>query len=63
MGKKMFQFATLLCQHKDESIGIPIEEFIEKADRFARVFPAQVQDGKEIAREEAYLLSDWSWRL
>ncbi|KGN65821.2 hypothetical protein Csa_020017 [Cucumis sativus] len=40
MGTNMYPSASLLGQHKDESIaGIPIEELIEKADGFAGVFP------------------------
>lgn len=36
----MYPSASLLGQHKDESIvGLPIEELIEKADGFAGVFP------------------------
>ncbi|KAG7972565.1 hypothetical protein I3843_07G190500 [Carya illinoinensis] len=40
MGTNMYPSASLLGQHKDESIaGLPIEELIEKADGFAGVFP------------------------
>ncbi|KAL7224802.1 hypothetical protein ACSBR1_026145 [Camellia fascicularis] len=40
MGTNMYPSASLLGQHKDESIAsIPIEELIEKADGFAGVFP------------------------
>ncbi|KAL6581543.1 hypothetical protein OROMI_007466 [Orobanche minor] len=40
MGVNMFPSATLLGQHRDESIvGLPIEELIEQADGFAGVFP------------------------
>ncbi|KAL1553867.1 Plasma membrane ATPase 4 [Salvia divinorum] len=40
MGVNMYPSASLLGQHKDESIaGLPIEELIEKADGFAGVFP------------------------
>ncbi|KAL2502257.1 ATPase 2 [Forsythia ovata] len=40
MGANMYPSASLLGQHKDESIaGLPIEELIEKADGFAGVFP------------------------
>ena len=40
MGTNMYPSATLLGQHKDESItGLPVEELIEKADGFAGVFP------------------------
>lgn len=36
----MYPSASLLGQHKDESIaGLPVEELIEKADGFAGVFP------------------------
>lgn len=42
MGTNMYPSASLLGQHKDESIaGIPIEELIEKADGFAGVFPGE----------------------
>ncbi|KAK4404592.1 Plasma membrane ATPase 4 [Sesamum angolense] len=40
MGVNMYPSASLLGQHKDESIaGLPVEELIEKADGFAGVFP------------------------
>ncbi|CAA3030147.1 plasma membrane ATPase 4 [Olea europaea subsp. europaea] len=40
MGSNMYPSASLLGQHKDESIaGLPVEELIEKADGFAGVFP------------------------
>ncbi|KAG9150740.1 hypothetical protein Leryth_002904 [Lithospermum erythrorhizon] len=40
MGTNMYPSASLLGQHKDESIAsLPIEELIEKADGFAGVFP------------------------
>lgn len=40
MGVNMYPSASLLGQHKDESIaGLPIEELIERADGFAGVFP------------------------
>ncbi|CAK9329854.1 unnamed protein product [Citrullus colocynthis] len=40
MGTNMYPSASLLGQHKDESIaGLPVEELIEKADGFAGVFP------------------------
>ncbi|KAB1204240.1 Plasma membrane ATPase 4 [Morella rubra] len=40
MGTNMYPSASLLGNHKDESIaGLPIEELIEKADGFAGVFP------------------------
>ncbi|PIN08603.1 Plasma membrane H+-transporting ATPase [Handroanthus impetiginosus] len=40
MGVNMYPSASLLGQHKDESIaGLAIEELIEKADGFAGVFP------------------------
>ncbi|MED6221320.1 Plasma membrane ATPase 4 [Stylosanthes scabra] len=40
MGTNMYPSATLLGQHKDESIAaLPVEELIEKADGFAGVFP------------------------
>lgn len=43
MGVNMYPSASLLGQHKDESIaGLPIEELIEKADGFAGVFPGEV---------------------
>ena len=36
----MYPSASLLGNHKDESIaGLPVEELIEKADGFAGVFP------------------------
>ncbi|XP_071918963.1 plasma membrane ATPase 4-like [Coffea arabica] len=39
MGTNMYPSASLLGQHKDESIaGLPVEELIEKADGFAGVF-------------------------
>lgn len=39
----MYPSASLLGQHKDESIaGLPIEELIEKADGFAGVFPGEI---------------------
>ncbi|KAL1548850.1 Plasma membrane ATPase 4 [Salvia divinorum] len=40
MGVNMYPSASLLGNHKDESIaGLPVEELIEKADGFAGVFP------------------------
>ncbi|GAA0165672.1 hypothetical protein Leryth_018616 [Lithospermum erythrorhizon] len=40
MGINMYPSASLLGQHKDESIeSLPVEELIEKADGFAGVFP------------------------
>lgn len=40
MGTNMYPSASLLGQHKDESIaGLPVEELIERADGFAGVFP------------------------
>ncbi|GAA0172932.1 hypothetical protein Leryth_001216 [Lithospermum erythrorhizon] len=40
MGTNMYPSASLLGQHKDESIAaLPVEELIEKADGFAGVFP------------------------
>ena len=43
MGTNMYPSASLLGQHKDESIaGLPIEELIEKADGFAGVFPGEI---------------------
>jgi H+-transporting ATPase len=40
MGTNMYPSASLLGNHKDESIAaLPIEELIEKADGFAGVFP------------------------
>lgn len=40
MGTNMYPSASLLGQHKDESIAaLPLEELIEKADGFAGVFP------------------------
>lgn len=39
----MYPSASLLGNHKDESIaGLPVEELIEKADGFAGVFPGNV---------------------
>lgn len=39
----MYPSASLLGQHKDESIaGLPVEELIEKADGFAGVFPGEI---------------------
>ena len=39
----MYPSASLLGQHKDESIaGLPVEELIEKADGFAGVFPGKM---------------------
>lgn len=38
----MYPSASLLGNHKDESIAaLPIEELIEKADGFAGVFPGE----------------------
>ena len=40
MGVNMYPSASLLGNHKDESIAhLPVEELIEKADGFAGVFP------------------------
>ncbi|GFS42319.1 H[+]-ATPase 7 [Actinidia rufa] len=40
MGTNMYPSSSLLGGHKDESIAaLPVEELIEKADGFARVFP------------------------
>ncbi|CAN8253069.1 unnamed protein product [Cochlearia groenlandica] len=40
MGTNMYPSASLLGNHKDESLAaIPVEELIEKADGFAGVFP------------------------
>ncbi|XP_073305033.1 plasma membrane ATPase 4-like [Primulina huaijiensis] len=57
MGVNMYPSASLLGQHKDESIaGLPVEELIEKADGFAGVFPEHKYEIVKKLQERKHLV-------
>lgn len=57
MGVNMYPSASLLGNHKDESIaGLPIEELIERADGFAGVFPEHKYEIVKKLQEQKHIV-------
>ncbi|KZV14666.1 H(\+)-transporting atpase plant/ plasma membrane type, partial [Dorcoceras hygrometricum] len=57
MGVNMYPSASLLGQHKDETIAaLPVEELIEKADGFAGVFPEHKYEIVKKLQERKHLV-------